>query len=198
MRRNSILHAAEEIFARRGFRAATMEDVARHSEFGMSTLYKFFNSKLELYSSVVEEKLSRLQEGLAQITEMKLHWHEAVERFVSHHLQYFQENEHFFRIYMSEKFGLAHEPRMELEARIKARIAGYVEHAESALRQWIEQGHLGCSGARTRALALLSTLETHLSRWMAEDDTTSAEERASMIMDIFFTSVSRVPVKAGS
>ena len=197
MRRNSILDAAEKIFARRGFRSTTMEEVARHSEFGMSTLYKFFNSKLELYSSVVEEKLSRLQEGLAQISETKLHWRKAVERFVSHHLQYFQENEHFFRIYMAEKFGLTDEPGKELEARIKARIADYVEQAESALLQWIEEGHLGSSGARAKALALLSTIETYLSRWMADGDTAGADERASLIMDIFFASTNGVSAKTG-
>jgi len=187
IRRESILDAAERIFARRGFSAATMSEVARESEFGMSTLYKFFNSKLDLYSSVIDQKLSRLQEGLAQIREMKLDWRKAIERFISHHVHFFLEHTHFFRIYMVEKFGLAHEAKEELHARMKARIASYAEHAEGALRQWIEEGHLGSFGARARALALLSTVESHLSTWLAEGSSVSADEQASLIMSIFFS-----------
>jgi len=187
IRRDSILDAAERIFARRGFSAATMGEVARESEFGMSTLYRFFNSKLDLYSSIIDERLSRLQEGLARIREMKLDWRNAIERFISHQLHFFQENTHFFRIYMAEKFGLAHEPREELHARMKARIASYAEHAEGALRQWIEEGHLGSFGARARALALLSTVESHLSTWLADGSSVSADEQASFIMNIFFS-----------
>ena len=190
MRRESILDVAEKIFARKGFSAATMVEVARESEFGMSTLYKFFNSKLDLYSSIIDQKLSRLQEGLAQISEMKLDWERAVEHFISHHLRFFQENTHFFKIYMAEKFGLSHESKEDLHARMKARIASYAEHAESTLRQWIEEGHLGSSGARERALALLSTVETYLSRWFVDGNTASADEQASIIMSIFFAPTS--------
>ncbi|MBN2209011.1 MAG: TetR/AcrR family transcriptional regulator [Candidatus Coatesbacteria bacterium] len=187
IRRDSILDAAERIFARRGFSAATMGEVARESEFGMSTLYKFFNSKLDLYSSVIDQKLSRLQEDLTQIKEMKLDWRKAIERFISHQLHFFQENTHFFRIYMAEKFGLAHEAKEELHARMRARIASYVEHAEGALRQWIEEGHLGCSGAKARALALLSTVESYFSTRLADGSSVSADEQASLIMSIFFS-----------
>ena len=198
MRRKSILDVAEEVFARKGFSAATMGEVARESEFGMSTLYKFFNSKLDLYSSIIDQKLSRLQEGLAQISEMKLDWHKAIEHFLSHHLRFFQENSHFFKIYMAEKFRLSHEPGEELHARMKARISSYVEHAESELRQWIEEVHLCSSGAQAMALALLSTVETYLSRWHADGSTASADERASFIMDIFFASAKSVPAKTAS
>ncbi|MBN1593958.1 MAG: TetR/AcrR family transcriptional regulator [Candidatus Coatesbacteria bacterium] len=187
IRKSDIISAAEEIFARRGFSATTMQEVANLSEFGMSTLYKFFSSKYELYCSVIDENLEKLHTRLAQLNEMQLDWRKAIERFISDHLQFFQENRHFFRIYMAEKFGFTHEPERDLESRTKARIAEYVEHAESALRRWIEQGHLGTSGARERSLALLSTLESHLSRWLTDDDATSAEERAALIMGIFFT-----------
>jgi len=196
-RRKSILDVAEEIFARKGFSAATMGEVARESEFGMSTLYKFFNSKLDLYSSIIDQKLSRLQEGLAQISEMKLDWHKAIEHFLSHHLQFFQENGHFFTIYMAEKLRLSHEPKEELHARMKARIASYVEHTESQLRRWIEEGHLGSSSARGKALALLSTVETYLSRSKADGDTADADKRASFIMDIFFKSANTGPAATG-
>lgn len=170
-----------------------MEEVARSSEFGMSTLYKFFRSKVELYSAIIDEKLSRLQESLAEVKEMKLDWRNAVERFVQDYLRFFQQNTNFFKIYMTEKFGSGYEPKEELYARAKARVASYVEHAESELRNWIEEGHLGSAGARARALALLSTIETYLSRWPAEESDASPGELASFIMSILFAPANTTP-----
>lgn len=193
MRREMILQAAESIFARKGYSGATMEEVARSSEFGMSTLYKFFRSKVELYSAIIDEKLSRLQESLAEVEGLKLDWRNAIERFVQDYLRFFQENTNFFKIYMTEKFGSDYEPKEELYARAKARIASYVEHAESELRNWIEEGHLGSSGARARALALLSTIETYLSRWPAEESDASPGELASFIMSILFAPANTTP-----
>jgi len=197
MRREMILQAAESIFARKGYSGATMEEVARSSEFGMSTLYKFFRSKVELYSAIIDEKLSRLQESLAEVKEMNLDWRSAIEHFVQEYLRFFQENTNFFKIYMTEKFGSNYESKEELYARAKAQITSYVERAESELRDWIEEGHLGSSGARARALALLSTIETYLSRWLEEDSDTSPDEQASFIMSILFAPANAAPVGTG-
>ncbi|HUT02379.1 MAG TPA: TetR/AcrR family transcriptional regulator [bacterium] len=196
MRREMILQAAESIFARKGYSGATMEEVAKSSEFGMSTLYKFFRSKVELYSAIIDEKLSRLQESLVEVKGMELHWRNAIERFVQDYLRFFQENTNFFKIYMTEKFGSDYEPKEELYARAKARIASYVEHAESELRDWIEEGHLGSSGSRARALALLSTIETYLSRWLGKDSDASPDEEASFIMNVLFAPANTTQVGA--
>lgn len=198
LRRSSILEAAEEIFALKGFSGATMEEVSRQSEFGMSTLYKFFKSKRDLYFSIVDEKLSRLQEGLRHITEGDLPGESAIEHFVARHLQFFEDNIHFFKIYMAEKSELFHEPREELSRRTRARIASYVDYAENALRRWIAEGHLGTGDAQARALALLSTVDTYLSRWLTDGNVPCPKDRASFIVSIFRRSSDLAPIRGDS
>lgn len=190
IRRSSILDAAEEIFARRGFFSTTMEDVAKRSEFGMSTLYKFFESKHSLYFSIIDEKLSRLQELLGHVTESDLPWESAIHDFVARYLQFFQENRHFLKIYMTEKLALAHEAKEEFWRKTKVRVQDYVESAENALREWIEEGHIGTSDAQARALAILSTVEAYLSRGLADEDGECSRDRASSIVRMFLTSAS--------
>ncbi|MCD6326958.1 TetR/AcrR family transcriptional regulator [bacterium] len=187
LRRRSILEAAQEMFARKGFPGTTMGDVSRQSEFGMSTLYKFFKSKREIYASLIDEHISRLQERLRGITEADVAGEKAIERFIERHLQYFQENAQFFRIYMNEKFGLAHGSMDGLSEQVRAQISRYAEHAEDALRNWIEESDALCGDSRAKALALISTVDAHLSRWLSEGKVECARERASSIVDIFFS-----------
>jgi len=198
-RRLSILAAAESVFARRGFSGATMEEVSRESEFGMSTLYKFFKGKRDLYFAIIDEKLSALQERLRQIVDANIPGQEALHDFLSRHLQFFEENINFFRIYIREKFGLADEPKEELSERIRARIAGYLDYAESALERWMREGHLGGGDARAKALALLSTVDAYLCRWLSEskENIGSPQRRASFILSIFSGSEDTAPAGAG-
>ncbi len=55
MRRKEMLAAARTIFARKGYAATTLEDVAELAEFGKGTLYNYFPNKEALFSSVLEE-----------------------------------------------------------------------------------------------------------------------------------------------
>jgi AcrR family transcriptional regulator len=58
-RRKRVIRAAEELFKRVGFRAVTMEAVARDANVAKGTLYGYFKNKDELYTAVCA-RLARL------------------------------------------------------------------------------------------------------------------------------------------
>jgi len=59
-----MLQAAEEVIIRRGFKAATMDEIAREAGFCKATLYKYFKNKgeilLEIISQYMEEMKNRI------------------------------------------------------------------------------------------------------------------------------------------
>ncbi len=59
-RRGEILDQAFALFARVGFRALTMRDVARELNASTGTLYHWFSGKEELWTAVVERQSLRL------------------------------------------------------------------------------------------------------------------------------------------
>jgi AcrR family transcriptional regulator len=59
------LRAAESVFKRLGFRAATMEEVARQAQLSKATLYTYFRNKDELYIEVCA-RLARLLRGAVE------------------------------------------------------------------------------------------------------------------------------------
>jgi TetR/AcrR family transcriptional regulator, repressor of fatR-cypB operon len=54
-RQKEILKAARELFVSKGFREATLDEIAHHAEFGKGTLYNYFASKEEIFFGIVEQ-----------------------------------------------------------------------------------------------------------------------------------------------
>src|SRR5689334_7533882 len=63
-KRERILLAAERIFARRGFFAAKVSDVAKEAGVADGTIYLYFKSKDELLISLFERRMQQLNELL--------------------------------------------------------------------------------------------------------------------------------------
>ena len=53
----AILRAAEHIFAKKGFQAATVSDIAKKAKVSEATIYEYFSSKEELLFSIPAETI---------------------------------------------------------------------------------------------------------------------------------------------
>ncbi len=70
-RRTAILEAAQAVFADRGFHAASIDDIARGAGISKALIYEHFESKQELYASLLDQEanelFSRLATAVAQV-----------------------------------------------------------------------------------------------------------------------------------
>jgi AcrR family transcriptional regulator len=65
-RREQILAAATEAFARSGFAATNLDDIALHAGITRVILYRHFDSKTELYQAVLDRMCARLEAHVAE------------------------------------------------------------------------------------------------------------------------------------
>ena len=65
-RREQILSAATETFARSGFSATNLDEIAAEAGVARVILYRHFDSKSELYQSVLDRMCSRLEAHVAE------------------------------------------------------------------------------------------------------------------------------------
>jgi len=68
-RRQEILTAAMELFARKGFRGTTTRDLATHAEVNEAIIFRHFKNKEELYSAILEYKAT--EDRVARIEELE-------------------------------------------------------------------------------------------------------------------------------
>src|SRR5947209_12907442 len=55
--RTTLIDAAADVFARRGFHAASLEEIAEAAGFTRGAIYKNFENKEELFLSVIERRI---------------------------------------------------------------------------------------------------------------------------------------------
>ncbi len=68
-KRQEILRAAMEVFARNGFRGTTTKDLATQAEVNEAIIFRHFKTKQELYRAILEEKVSQSRD--AQCAELE-------------------------------------------------------------------------------------------------------------------------------
>jgi AcrR family transcriptional regulator len=105
-REAEILQAARQVFARRGFADASMEEIAQVAEVAKGTLYLYYASKRELYRAALRAGLVELCEALERAIEAAPTLSLRLAAYVATKVAYFDEHRDFFRIYLAE-FGHA-------------------------------------------------------------------------------------------
>ena len=102
MRRADILHAAEHIFAQKGYDKATMQDIAREAQYATGTVYLYFKDKESLYFSLLEEKISEMMSIIKEKTVGDKDVKVNLNVLIYESLDFFENNQDFFHIFVSE------------------------------------------------------------------------------------------------
>jgi AcrR family transcriptional regulator len=69
-KRQEILKAAMELFAKNGFRGTTTRDLASHSDVNEAIIFRYFTNKSELYRAILEEKVHQGDEHYREVEQM--------------------------------------------------------------------------------------------------------------------------------
>ena len=102
-RRQSILHAAREVFFEHGLHRATVGDVADRAEVSKGTVYLYFESKEMILALVLLEGLDELVEELEQAcaADESLPADERLRRLGRAYLHFFEQEPAYFRLLMA-------------------------------------------------------------------------------------------------
>ena len=80
-RKHQILDAAEDVFTRRGFDNARMDDIAEETGLSKGTLYLYFKSKNDLIIAILDRIFQREFKGMAKLVESDLGAVESIWQF---------------------------------------------------------------------------------------------------------------------
>jgi len=97
-RKKVILKAAKQLFFKKGFSAATMEQIAEKAELSKGTLYLYFKSKEELYVSLLIDGLDLLGEAFKEAVKDVTGWEEKVRRIGWAYYDYSRQYTQYFHI----------------------------------------------------------------------------------------------------
>lgn len=86
-----ILEAAAEVFADKGFFKATVIEIAKEADIAKGTIYLYFDSKRELFKSLIVSKCETLYYGAQEDQENKNDFEEIIRAIITRELKFFAE-----------------------------------------------------------------------------------------------------------
>ena len=129
--RSEILTAAAELFRARGYRATTLEDLARRLGISKKTLYGHFRSKEDLLAAIFHRTMSLVEEGLAAIRASRAAPAEQLREVIRHQVRTVVAEQAFLTVFFAEEAALP----MRLRRAIVRRKARYDHVVEAIVRR---------------------------------------------------------------
>lgn len=191
MRRSEILGTAEKIFAAKSFHDVTMAEIAKASGFSTGSLYQFFKSKENLYTTMISEKLDFIFAEVRKSTENAEDLLGKIETLIDAHLQFVEQNTDFLLLFIKgEKVALS-EAMTSLHEKLMNIYYNHINFIESLLEGGIKKGVIRNLPSREMAEALFYLIRASSVRWMLMPTTESPRYQKGFILDIFLNGVKK-------
>lgn len=194
-RQREILRAARELFARNGFHDTTLDDIARHAEFGKGTIYNYFPSKEDLFFTIIDEVLDGIQAiAEAAVGTSKGKAREKLSAYARDIVSYCREHSDLIRVISREV------PHIDSRER-RARVAGIKRRGERTLKtlarpiaEDVRAGKLRPLDAEEVAMLFTGALHFYLMHGMSEQgsfDSVDLDKGMSLLVTVFFDGLER-------
>jgi AcrR family transcriptional regulator len=140
-RHEEILDAARQVFARKGFRDASVDEIAQAAGVAKGTVYLYYSSKEAVYQAALEDGLRRLIDEIRARMAAATGLREQVRAFVATKLEHFDKHRDFVRIYYAE-MGQAMAHPSCMQGKFKELYIEQLELLKDALRAAVERGEV--------------------------------------------------------
>lgn len=131
--RERIIDSASQLFSQNNYHEVMIEDVAKNANIAKGTVYNYFESKEELYFSLIEQKMSALTNSLIEKIRGENDKVSSLHAFILHNYMFMMKYQNFFRIYQKESFNKQNElcnEITELENRLKKLLVDIINEGE--------------------------------------------------------------------
>ncbi|MFO7767953.1 MAG: TetR/AcrR family transcriptional regulator [bacterium] len=168
--RTFILERAAALFADQGFAATTMEQVAEAAEFSKGGLYNYFESKEDLFISMLEHGLESMDGMLEEVLEGGGDFRAQLARFVADVLDFFETGKSVFRVLHTEGSNLALSSSRALGESMRTHFKRFIDKVARLVRRGQEQGVIDPGeDPRLVAMLLMGVLRGYMFYWILSE-----------------------------
>ena len=141
-KRELILEAAYEVFSRKGYHRATIDEIIALADTGKGTVYNYFVNKEQLFYTLISEKNAPFEKAMTELVDSSEEPLRKVEAAISLFLRFYGRNGNLWRVLMHEMRGFGAEGASNLkpELREKYRIVlhGTISKLAAVLREGVQ------------------------------------------------------------
>ena len=95
-KRREIISASVDLFAQKGFKVTTLDDIAEKSEFGKGTIYNYFANKEEIFVAIIEEVSKKFLREVEEIYNDEISVKEFFTKLTLRFFELYEKHSHMF------------------------------------------------------------------------------------------------------
>lgn len=184
-RRDQIMAAAKEVFARKGLHAATIADIAKGAGLAYGSVYWYFDSKDDLFHALmaVEEAALRGHIAAALAAAGQDRGQEATLRAaVRATLEFFEADKATVKLLLRDPYALGE----RFEKHLGGIYERFIDDIESFIRTAQQRGEVVAAPPRMVAYTLAALVGQLAHRRLSTDDDVTAAQVADFVVALVF------------
>ncbi|ALC80630.1 MULTISPECIES: TetR/AcrR family transcriptional regulator [Bacillus] len=176
-RRQLILDAASRAFTEFGYKATTMDLVAKMANVGKGTIYTFFKNKEELFDEIFSSLFKEMRIMADEVMETEMPFHEKVHQALFAILEY--RKSHLLTIKVFQESAQLGTPEVkEVIDRIESMIILYIK---TKIEQAIEDGEIENCHSELLAFTMYKLYIALIFDWEKKHDPLEKETIANLL-----------------
>jgi AcrR family transcriptional regulator len=137
--RLAFIEAAIPVFSRKGFHGATMDEIARGAGYSAGAIYRYFNSKEEVFAAVAEHISDGFRRQVAEEPPVPLAFEDRLRWFLVRHLEEAMAHRDFFIAFVAHNAMVDWDRQSGLGQRVMCAqddiVAGFGQLAERGIAE---------------------------------------------------------------
>jgi len=199
-KRTTIIRAALKLFARAGFEATSVDDIARESGFGKGTLYLYFKDKEDLYYNTLLDVFEAFEQAVRNSIDSGRRSDEILQRVAAGMIAFFAGNRDTFRLLHAMSGSGSWPLNQKLMEPVRSKVERLLVFEEEVIERGKREG-LFRSDIASRDMVYGFTGMVNFAMqslfFAAPGEPVDAAKRAEAIMKIFLEGVAlKVPAPA--
>ncbi|MHB8895907.1 MAG: TetR/AcrR family transcriptional regulator, partial [Candidatus Geothermincolia bacterium] len=135
----SIIDAAKELFSQKGYQATTMDEIAEKAELSKGAVYLYFESKDDLYVSLIVEEFWTIEGRLAEVIDSE---EDLISKGKSMYMAFVKhclENEYYVKI---NQYFLTEGAQRNISANLVKTIGEQTSRLMELISRMVEEGKI--------------------------------------------------------
>jgi len=200
--RRFILQAAEKVFIQKGYRLATVDEIADEAQFSKATLYRYFKSKSDIFFEVIYCSFEESYEGIKKIQMRELSAEEKLKELIGFLVSTYHKKKNLSCILFMEKtamkklikansdFQVSHPDfHPEISPRIKSQMEQISAVKAEIIREGVKAGEFRDMNVHDASVVLGALLRGFYFRGPIRDKKYSIQETTDLLHSFFLNGI---------
>lgn len=185
-RKQLIIEAATKSFSLFGYKATTMDQVAKIANVGKGTIYTFFKNKEELFDEIISSLISEMKQAADETIDPSLSFHENAHRGLYKLLEFRRKHQLTIKLFQENK-EMGTPAVMEVMEKLEEAI---ITDLKEKISVTIEKGEIKPCDPELTAFVMLKLYVALIFDWEKRHKPLEKEEIAKLFEQYFFTGLS--------